>query len=700
MNRICRIVPLLVCALALAPSAADAAVTTSAINSPSDPSYPLQDRDNGGGTITVSGTSNGTSGDHVDIDCYTGGGAQQSPLLHVLQANVPVVSGGAFGPTSVSIANPSDLYFHPCVLRAVPAGDTTVYVPGSPSQFTGPRLFIGAVATFRIPSGPNAGAAEDYLASQPTMKAVTDLFSVGECSLCDYALIKSDQTLTLSQDLFYDNGSLYGNNDNTSGTSAGHPTGSEVRIDGVDAYDANVAFGNLGGGGTSTPNGTNFSGFPALSFTRSVDVSENLAVGEHSAFAFCADASGQNNTYPPTTASCTRFLPAPVTLDRTWATSADGTVVTQTDRIRSTDGHSHTLSLAYFNDYNAPKFVSSTDHTHDVNIWFPWAGSGFADFAGGATVAGAPAGVPATIFVKGDAATPPTGDGDALFGAETIFPAPSGISFWTGRGTTQNSSPALQVGEALSVPATGAATTVTIYSAAFTLADAQAAAASAQAGLVAPVLTVSVPAGDVTVGTASVTVSGAAKSANPAIVTINGAPVTLGPGGVFSALEQLKRGANMLTFVATNSLTGLSSTVVRLVLFTSSDFTLGKPSVKRNGTIVVTVGALEAGRVTATASVPAASLAAKRCRPGYHRVKGRCVKLPPAIYGKAAASAAKAGPVTLTIAPSAAARRKLAKGGRLHVQVSVTFAASTGATPVTKAVTVTVTGHKRSKKHT
>ena len=75
---------------------AGAAVTTSNITSPTDPTYALSD-DDSPNSITISGTSDGTTGDHVDIYCYA------SPPLHSSAAlNVAVQANGSFSATAPS----------------------------------------------------------------------------------------------------------------------------------------------------------------------------------------------------------------------------------------------------------------------------------------------------------------------------------------------------------------------------------------------------------------------------------------------------------------------------------------------------------------------------------------------------------------------------------------------------------------------
>src|SRR5205823_6077825 len=123
--------------LALAiPATASAAVTSSSITTPTGPFFFLNDLSPGqtAMNITVSGTSNGTSGDMVDLNCYYG-----TYIPASLAASVPVASDGTFTYTGVV----NNLEYYTCMLRAVPHGDPTNHEPDtnpSDDTFKGPVI--------------------------------------------------------------------------------------------------------------------------------------------------------------------------------------------------------------------------------------------------------------------------------------------------------------------------------------------------------------------------------------------------------------------------------------------------------------------------------------------------------------------------------------------------------------------------------
>jgi hypothetical protein len=104
--RACLLAPLALAIVALAPGIASAAVTTSQVTSPGDPYFGIFDGDLPAGDaanqITVSGTTNGTTGDQVNVRCFYGtyyGGVSSN----LLASNVPVAADGSF-----SVSKPSN----------------------------------------------------------------------------------------------------------------------------------------------------------------------------------------------------------------------------------------------------------------------------------------------------------------------------------------------------------------------------------------------------------------------------------------------------------------------------------------------------------------------------------------------------------------------------------------------------------------
>ena len=82
-------------------SVAEAQITTSNITSPADGALLFQNADtNPSQTFTVSGTTDGTPGDLIDIDCYNGG-SEVTGYAGPSGAGIAVGPGGGF--TSVPV---------------------------------------------------------------------------------------------------------------------------------------------------------------------------------------------------------------------------------------------------------------------------------------------------------------------------------------------------------------------------------------------------------------------------------------------------------------------------------------------------------------------------------------------------------------------------------------------------------------------
>src|SRR5436190_16354039 len=96
--------------LVVVPSA-QAAVTSSSITAPTNNRYFLYDY-NKQNTFAISGTTNGTTGDNVDINCYAGDKTMS------VATNVAVNANGTFS-VAAAAAKQANLY-RVCQLRAIP----------------------------------------------------------------------------------------------------------------------------------------------------------------------------------------------------------------------------------------------------------------------------------------------------------------------------------------------------------------------------------------------------------------------------------------------------------------------------------------------------------------------------------------------------------------------------------------------------
>src|SRR4051812_38354902 len=115
--------------LIVVPSA-QAAITLATVTAPTDATYLIFNHDNPN-TFAISGTSNGTTGDHVDLVCTSG------DKRVVVASNVAVNANGSFSVPAADVQKA--VLYRICRLRAVPAGTT----PNDQSQYGGPRLYAG-----------------------------------------------------------------------------------------------------------------------------------------------------------------------------------------------------------------------------------------------------------------------------------------------------------------------------------------------------------------------------------------------------------------------------------------------------------------------------------------------------------------------------------------------------------------------------
>ena len=155
-----------VMALLASAGPASAAVTTTQITTPAqDSAFTAFDQDDPATqTMTVAGTSDGTTGDKVDIRCFIPGG--YTPRNVAL--NVPVNADGTF---STDAADTNQTWT--CDLRAVPAGS-----PDNVSLMT----FAGPVAGFGWVSKSVDGSQVYDFDIETSTRSVYNYFdSAGSC---------------------------------------------------------------------------------------------------------------------------------------------------------------------------------------------------------------------------------------------------------------------------------------------------------------------------------------------------------------------------------------------------------------------------------------------------------------------------------------------------------------------------------------
>jgi hypothetical protein len=314
-------------AILVAVPSAQAAVTLSSITTPYDATYLIYNYDHPN-TFAVSGTSDGTTGDHVNVNCHDGDN------IYTVAANVPVNANGTFS-TSTAAADEANTY-RVCQLRAIPAGTT----PDPLTPFAGPRLLVGRSQHLHVNSGTNHGKLYDYYLYFQQLAGGDDYASLGECGLDDGYLLDANDSLTATT--WYCNAMLY-IHDGSAGTR------SDIRVDGANAYTPKGAE-QINTGATS--------GYPALTSSYSQNShTGNAVIHETDKIVKCPSA-----TYPPTGASCPHFVSTGVTDMRTITQDHAGRVVWITDAFKSTDGKKHTLDLLWDN-YERFRANSTGDST-------------------------------------------------------------------------------------------------------------------------------------------------------------------------------------------------------------------------------------------------------------------------------------------------------------------------------------------------
>ena len=320
-----------VAALLVGVPSAQAAVTASSITKPDDLTYLVAQYNYPEYPFRIAGTTNGTTGDHVDLVCYAGDGT------NTVASNVPIKADGSFNVRLAPVA--AALTHRVCNVKAVPSGTT----PGDLVPFIGPRLLVGY---HEYDYNPHTWLVNfyDYF---PGLAGGADHHSLGGCGIADGYLLDPSDSLTSTTWLC--NATLLNGNANPA-------TRSEVRVDGANAYTVKGAY---------DINPTN-KPFPRISFSNGYRLDERTGdwvIGYGEPIVKCADA-----TYPPTAATCPTFVRAHVGDIRTIRQTDKGRVVYVTERFHSTDGKKHTLDLLWD---NSQRFWQGTGDSTQLEYEFP-----------------------------------------------------------------------------------------------------------------------------------------------------------------------------------------------------------------------------------------------------------------------------------------------------------------------------------------
>jgi Glucodextranase, domain B len=522
------------CLAAAAPASAAVTSSTLTVNSPTG-SYLIDDQiDSNAEEISVGGTTNGRTGDAVDIKCYSGGGSQ------TLASAVPVDASGAFSYSGS---------FRPisrqtCVLRAVRAGDTTDYPPGSASPYSGPVLNIGQATETRVAS---TNDLEYYYLYVSQLAGAFEYASLGGCSISesyDYdPTTFGGLTQYQSESLDFCNAWFsWANGGLKSGQAP--PTRSELQVDGVDAYVAGNAFGI---NGLSTYKN---SGYPSLTYSYSIDpATGDLSLNETDQVVRCLPGG----MFPPDAAHCSSFAPTGVQVVMHIVQDQSGRVVKVVQWFQSTDGKPHSVDALEDNDFY--------HRNQDGELDFPWTGGGMAPYTvPGQVLAGPSSPGPGSFFVKGSASVPDgsSGPNASPQGQVTFSDPPSSETIVSTTNNEVNTTPPAAISwvdlhYTLTVPGTGPGVPLGFaYSNAYSAAQVGSDASAAQAAFL-PKVSISSPKSGIDTAAGTVTVSGTAADATGLSgVTVNGRAVPVASSGTWSTAVGLRPGLNTISAVASN----------------------------------------------------------------------------------------------------------------------------------------------------
>lgn len=517
----------LACALfvgMLAPAGASAEVTSSNVTSPADQTYLIDDDTLvSDGSFTVSGTSDGTTGDTVDIVLEHGEG------WTTLEDDVPVAADGSFS-AEVDHEQVDDDYG---VLRAFDGSS-----PELSHRFSGPRIFVSEFSVSTVFDGPNAGGVYDYTFDAHGLRGYHEITPATDSGVADTDIYSAS----------FDSDS--GPWDEAGGMDSVDEDGSGIRssiqVDGRNAYSAEDVAGFYSDGDGGATDSDELAGFPALDIDVSADSANGtLTVVERGALVRCPTDSES-----PDAMTCPALEQTGVELVRTW-TIANGHVATVHDEFRSTDGASHAVSAHEAVDYDE----SETG----------WAfGDGTFDrYEDGYSISGAALpGAPFVMTVR-ETDDEPSYSPEGPAGGIVFHQVPSAL-VWTDEERMQGNY------DQVAVPANGSASIRHTFTQGWTQDIAVGAANAFADALAAPVVAITAPANGAKVTSEVVAVTGTVADVVESTVVVNGVPAFVNEDGTWVAIVTLNPGANTLTAVATDG-AGLSSTATRSVTYAESE---------------------------------------------------------------------------------------------------------------------------------
>jgi Glucodextranase, domain B len=667
-------------ALAGPVASASAEVESSKITSPSGPTnllFNATTESHESKILTIKGTTTGAG--KIEVRCYYGPEVKDSTL--VVKEFEPLAHE-----FSVEVAAEDLLPSSPCVLRAVPGGDSHAHPPGGAADpFEGPEV---AVSEFSSQKN-STKTAYDYDFAQNTLSGYFNFVAVGACGL-DFSNLVAPSTLEESEGLFDCNAALYAENH----PSSGPLTRSELQIDGANAYSPVTA--NQVAEELETKTKAPVTGVPQVTVTQHFnDPSAALVtIEEADPIVKCAPES----IAPPTPTSCKEFVATGVELKRTWQTSSSNRVAAMTDTWISTNGATHSLNALYDQETanegkegGAYEFPGTNVFSHTVK---------------GETVS-LPAGL-GRIYYKSNSETSGEGDGKHPQGAIVYDTPPSGpISVYRGTATKEGYN-GFEMPYQATIPAGGSYTLRMAFVQAYKLSEVEALSSEVLAGYppsAQPALSITSPANGVTVSSPSVTVSGTVTDKRVITsFTVDGKAVTVGTSGVWSTSVTLNKGANTITALATDQ-AGFSTEKSVSVTYTPPPPPVAHAS---------QVGTAKGKNGEVTFSLTCKGTAGTACE-----IEATLTTIEKLRHGKPVAVSARRHPrtrteavtvgsssltipagqkVTISIPLNATGKGLLAKFGALPVHLSV-VQVSSGHRSTVIAQNLTVTTHRRTRHH-
>jgi hypothetical protein len=314
-------------AVAAFAATAQATVTSTAVTSLPNPFHaPFYDSNLGAGvgTFDVAGTSNGTTGDYLDVICVYGWGGSRT-----MATNVPVKADGTWDAGQLDSYR---VYDDNCAVHAIVHGTS---LPSDLSPFTGP---MGTFPYYRryFDTGSSVRRQNDYFTDLWGSLGHSEMGSSGSGGLRYQSPVAPDGNYN---DTGWNRAAALYNTDTQSSSR------SELNVDGQNAYNAYGARWLW----SANPNYSyNNPGRSTMVTSFALDpVTGNYTTTEDEDLVTCPGPASGN--YPANSSNCSQFISSGVHFTRKVVQDHDGRLVTIIDSYTSIDGSAHTLTARYDN---------------------------------------------------------------------------------------------------------------------------------------------------------------------------------------------------------------------------------------------------------------------------------------------------------------------------------------------------------------